>query len=66
MEKGTVKSFDKHCGMGMISRLSDVDVKFYSDSVVGRSRVDLKQGDAVWFEVDNIKNLHIAINVRKS
>ena len=66
MEKGIVKSFDKSCGMGMISRTSDSDVRFYAESIVGRSRAGLVQGDLVWFEVDNIKNLHIAINIRKS
>jgi cold shock CspA family protein len=65
MEKGTVKSFDKSCGMGIICRDSEADIKFYAESVVGRSRAGLMTGDTVWFEVDNIKNLHIAINVRK-
>ena len=65
MEKGIIKSYDKNCGMGMIGRTSDRDVRFYTDSVVGRSRADLAQGDSVWFEIDNIKNLHIAINIRK-
>ena len=65
MQKGIIKSFDKSCGMGMIGRISEADIRFYAESVVGRSRADLKRGDAVWYEVDNIKNLHIAINVRK-
>ena len=65
MEKGTVKSYEKNCGMGTISRLTDADVSFYADSIIGKSRVDLKQGDSVWFEIGNIKNLHIAINIRK-
>jgi len=66
MEKGIVQTFDKSCGMGMISRASEGNVKFYAESIVGGSRAGLMQGDQVWFEVDNIKNLHIAINVRKS
>ena len=65
MERGTVKSYDQSCGMGLISRLANADVKFYAGSILGRDRIDLKQGDPVWFEVDNIKNLHIAINIRK-
>ncbi len=65
MEKGTVKTFSKICGLGMISRLTDEDLQFYADSIVGGSRADVKQGDSVWFEVGNIKNLHIAINIRK-
>ena len=66
MERGTVKSYDKCCGMGTIRRLASEDVKFYADSIVGRDKVGLKEGDSVWFEMDNIKNLHIAINIRKS
>lgn len=65
MQKGMVKSYDKSCGMGLISRSFDVDVRFYAESIIGRDRTNLAQGDAVWFEVDNIKTLHIAINVRK-
>jgi len=65
MEKGIVRSYDKNCGMGMISRSSDVDVKFLTDSVIGRDRVNLAQGDFVWFEVENINNFHVAINIRK-
>ena len=65
MERGTVKSYDQSCGVGMISRLADVDVRFYDNSIVGRDRDGLKQGDPVWFEVDNIKNFHIAVNIRK-
>lgn len=65
MEKGTIKSFDKLCGLGTISHGSEGDVKFYAESVVGGSRAGLAQGDQVWFEMENIKNLHIAINVRK-
>jgi hypothetical protein len=49
----------------MISRVSDVDVKFYADRVVGRDRVSLRQGDAVWFEVEQINHIHVAVNVRK-
>ena len=65
MEKGVVKSFDKNSGMGFISRTADKDVKFYANSVIGRSLSSLQQGDAVWFEVDCIQTLHIAINIRK-
>ena len=66
MEKGTVESYDKSSGMGMIGRLSEADVKFFADSVIGRDRLSLASGDSVWFEVDNIKSLHIAINIRKA
>ena len=65
MERGIIKTYDKSCGMGMIGRASNADVRFYRESIIGRDRAGLIQGDSVWFEVDNIKNLHIAINVRK-
>lgn len=65
MEKGTVKSYDKSCGMGFITRLASEDVQFYTDSIIGNDRANLKSGDLVWFEVDNVKNLHIAINIRR-
>jgi cold shock CspA family protein len=65
IQKGIIKSFDKSCGMGMISRPPEADVRFYAESIVGRSRAGLMKGDAVWFDIGNIKNLHIAINIRK-
>ena len=65
MEMGIIKTYDKSCGMGLISPASDIDVRFYAESIIGRDRANLVQGDSVWFEVDNIKNLHIAINMRK-
>ena len=65
MEKGTVKMYDKNCGMGVISRAFAADVQFYSQSIVGRGRAHITQGDSVWFEINDIKNLHIAINVLK-
>jgi cold shock CspA family protein len=65
VERGTVKSFDVSCGVGMISRAPDSDVRFYSEGVVGHNRSSLTRGDLVWFEVDNVKSLHVAINVRK-
>ena len=65
MEKGIIKSFDRSCGTGMIGYADETDIRFYAESVVGRSRADLKQGDAVLFEIGDVKNLYIAINVRK-
>ena len=65
MERGIIKSYDKGCGTGMINRTSDGEVRFYTESIIGRDRIGLKTGDSVWFEVDNIKNLHVAINIRK-
>ena len=65
MEKGIVKSYDKICATGMISRMSEVDVRFYTESVIGRNRAEIVPGDSVWFDIDNVKNLHIAINIRK-
>jgi len=66
MEKGIVKSYDKYCGMGTINHASDSNVKFYIESVNGKERAGLTQGDSVMFEVYDIKNLHIAINVNKA
>ena len=65
MERGIVKLYDKNGGMGIIGRVSDSDVRFYAQSIIGKDRVHLAQGDAVWFQVDNIQILHTAINVRK-
>ncbi len=38
MEKGIIKSYDKSCGLGTISRASDVDVRFYAASIIERDR----------------------------
>ena len=65
MEKGTVRAYDRNSGTGSISRLASADVRFYTDSIIGSDRIGLKPGDMVWFEVDNIKNFHTAINIRK-
>lgn len=65
MEKGIIQSFDKSCGIGTIKRSNEKDIRFYAESIVGGSHAGLAPGDRIWFEVDNIKNLHIAINVRK-
>lgn len=65
MEKGTVASLDKSCGAGMIRKLSDGEVRFQVGNIIGRDRNTLTTGDFVWFEVENIDNVHMAINVRK-
>jgi cold shock CspA family protein len=65
MENGTVKSYDMSCGVGMINREPEDDVRFYSESVVGKGRAGLTEGDSVWFEIGNVRNLDIAINVRR-
>lgn len=65
MENGIVKAYDKVCGVGMISRAADANIRFYAESIIGKSRAGLAAGDSVLFEIDNIKNLHIAINIRK-
>lgn len=43
MEKGTIVNYDKTCGVGMIGRAAEVDVRFYSESIIGGSRAHLKQ-----------------------
>jgi len=65
MEKGIVESYDKSCGTGLISWTGNQNVRFFADSIIGKERADIKQGDSVLFEVDDIKNLHIATNIRK-
>ena len=65
MEKGTVRTYDVSCGLGTIARASETDIRFYAESVIWKGHAGLGVGDAVIFEVDNIQNLHIAINVRK-
>jgi cold shock CspA family protein len=65
VQKGTIKSFDKSCGMGVIVCRFEDDIMFYEESVVGRSRAGLQKGDEVCFDINNIKNLHIAVNVTK-
>ena len=66
MQKGSIKSYDKEGGSGMIDRLGDSEVKFFSTNVIGRDRMSLKTGDNVWYEIDNVKNVQIAINIRKA
>jgi cold shock CspA family protein len=65
MEKGTITSFDRECGVGTISRASDADIRFYSENVIGKGRSDLAVGNTVIFEVDSVRNLLVALNVRK-
>ncbi len=65
MEKGTINSYDQDSGGGTIGRLDGADVRFTSDKVLGRDRIGLKQGDSVWFEVENILSNHVAVNIRK-
>jgi cold shock CspA family protein len=65
MERGIVKSFDKSCGLGTITRPADSDIRFYAESIIGKDRAGLVTGDSVIFEASNVKNLHIAVNIRK-
>ena len=65
MEKGMIKSYDKDCGLGTISRGADSDIKFFADSIIGKARAGLKHGDLVFFDIGDIKNLYIATNIRK-
>lgn len=64
MERGIIQSYNRGSG-GTISRSASADVRFNADRIVGKDRNGLKQGDAVWFEVENIQNAHSAINIRK-
>ena len=65
MEKGTVAFLDKNGGAGMIRKLADGEVRFHVGDIIGRDRNTLTAGDFVWFEMENINNVHMAINVRK-
>ena len=65
MQRGIIRSFDKITCSGMIGRTLDVDIKFYADRVLGRDRQRLALGDQVWFEVEQINHIHVAINIRK-
>jgi cold shock CspA family protein len=65
MQRGIIKSYDRSSSCGLIGRPCEVDVKFYADRVVGRDRASLHQGDPVWFEVEQINHMHVAVNVRK-
>jgi len=65
MEKGSVQFIDNNSGNGTIRRLGDVEVRFNTANIIGRDKMTLKAGDFVWFEMENINNTHVAINVRK-
>jgi len=65
MEKGTVRSYDRESGSGTIGCGENADVRFSADRILGKDRNGLKQGDLVWFEIENIQNNHSAINIRK-
>ncbi len=63
MEMGTIRSSNQ--GGGTISRLGNIDIRFYADRIVGRDRKGLNQGDQVWFEVESANSSLVAINIRK-
>ncbi len=64
MEKGVIKVYDKGMGSGLIARRGELDVKFFADKILGRDRTNLKEGDTVMFEIENIENELRAINIR--
>lgn len=65
MEKGTIRSYDKGSGVGMIGRGSESDIQFFADRILGRDRTSIMMGDSVWFEVESFNSKHVAINIRK-
>ncbi|HLF18194.1 MAG TPA: cold shock domain-containing protein [Candidatus Omnitrophota bacterium] len=65
MERGTIKTYDMGRGFGIILRLGSMDVEFYANSIIGRDRTALKSGDQVWYEIENVRSHHTAINIRK-
>ena len=65
MERGVIVSFDRGSGRGTISRAGNSEVQFSAEHILGRDRTSLKKGDNVWFELENIQNNNVAINIRK-
>ncbi len=65
MEKGIIRSYDRESGSGTIGCGEGADVRFAADRILGKDRNSLKQGDSVWFEIENIQSRHSAINIRK-
>lgn len=65
MERGIIKSYDQESGTGTIGCSESADVRFNAERILGKDRNSLRQGDPVWFEIENIQNNHVAINIRK-
>ncbi len=65
MERGIIKSDDQGSGKGTIGRCENADVRFNANCIIGKDRNGLKQGAPVWFEIQNIQNNHVGINIRK-
>lgn len=42
MERGTISSYDRGNGQGVIRRGQNPDVRFRADNIIGRDRVNLK------------------------
>jgi cold shock CspA family protein len=66
MERGIISSYVRGSSGGTISCSGGEEVRFNASYIIGKDRNNLKQGDHVWFEVENIQNCHVAINIRKS
>lgn len=63
MERGTIRSVGNTGGL--IADIQGQPISFNSSAFVGKSRSDLKPGDAVWFERIGTGISAKAINVRK-
>ena len=67
MEKGTIKKLVSDRGFGFIAREGeDKDLFFHSTSLVGVDFKDLKEGDAVQFEVSESPKGANATNVSRA
>lgn len=65
--QGTIKKLITDKGFGFISQESgDKDVFFHRDKLEGVSFEDLREGDAVTFEVEQAAKGPAAVNVKKA
>jgi CspA family cold shock protein len=65
MEKGTVKWFNSVKGYGFITRKEGGDVFVHFRSINGDGHKELKEGDAVEFDVESSPKGLQAVNVNK-
>ena len=64
-KRGVIKLYDRVSGLGTIGCVGNPDVKFNADRIIAKDKNGLKQGDAVWFKVENTLNDHSAIDIKK-
>jgi len=65
MQRGTVIAYEFNRGFGTIAVAGSQNIDFYVNSIVGKDRVNLKKGDAVFYEMEAVRGgAPTAINVR--